>query len=192
MNGTGNVEDISAEAVPPVRSHRPPGRVYFIRAGSNVKIGFSTQPMDRLQSLQTSHPDKLEILCTIAGSRDTERDMHKRFAKFHVRGEWFRMSSEITAFVTWAKRRIPDKRRRAPKPADLAVAKIKQPPLPEVTKLLKLRTHYGANSPIGRHISVLTEAIPNHRAATDAVQKANLSAAIKRTTAALAFMMKAA
>lgn len=175
-----------------VHNRRVQGRVYFIRAGQHVKIGYSAQPLDRLQALQTSHPDKLEILCTMPGSRETERDMHKRFAKFHVRGEWFKLSSEITAFITWTKRSIPDKRRRAAKPIVGIVAKIKPPPLPEVTELLKLRRHYGARSSIGQHISILTEAIPNHRNATDAAQKANLAATIQRTTNALAIMMKAA
>lgn len=65
------------------------GYIYFIRAGSKVKIGFSTRPLIRLANLQTSHHEKLEVLGTKPGTKKLEADLHHRFRDFHVRGEWF-------------------------------------------------------------------------------------------------------
>ncbi len=164
------------------------GYVYFIRAGDHVKVGYSAQPLDRLQTLQTSHPEKLEILCTIPGSIKTERSLHARFQSYRVRGEWFRFGPGIRKFVKCASQISPRRRRLAAK----AKRRPKPTPLPEVTRLLKLRKIHGADSAIGHHISVLAEVLPNHRAATNADQKAHLERTIKRTSAALELLLKAA
>lgn len=75
------------------------GRVYFVRAGEYVKIGFSTDAKSRIDSLQTGQPYDLECLCLIRGSRSTESKLHTRFAKSHVRGEWFSQSEELMQYI---------------------------------------------------------------------------------------------
>jgi hypothetical protein len=66
MNGDGTVKHNSAETV-------PQGRIYFIRAGDKIKIGFSTRPLDRLRNLQTAHPGCLEIIGTMRGAISLEK-----------------------------------------------------------------------------------------------------------------------
>jgi hypothetical protein len=57
-----------------------------------VKIGRTTwNPKDRLKGLQTGQPMDLHLLWSVAG--DYEHDLHRRFAKYRVRGEWFDLSS---------------------------------------------------------------------------------------------------
>lgn len=77
------------------------GVVYFIRAKgvSLVKIGYSSNPEQRLRNLQTSCPHQLDILATLPGSQQTEADIHKKFGHLRMNGEWFRLTSELFAFI---------------------------------------------------------------------------------------------
>jgi hypothetical protein len=92
MNGDGTVKHNSAETV-------PQGRIYFISAGDKIKIGFSTRPLDRLKALQTAHPGCLEIIGIMHGAFSLERRLHEQFSRYWVRGEWFRLSPEITRYI---------------------------------------------------------------------------------------------
>lgn len=77
-------------------------RVYFILAGSAgrpVKIGHSRNLPNRLVDLQLANPDPLHVLITYEGSRKDERELHKRFEKHWIAGEWFRSGPEILDFV---------------------------------------------------------------------------------------------
>lgn len=79
-----------------VRRHAEP-RIYFIgshRAGF-VKIGYSINPKARLATLQVGHPGKLAILATVVGDQLLEAEYHRRFADYHVYGEWFRLNRPI-------------------------------------------------------------------------------------------------
>lgn len=71
--------------------------IYFIRneRTGNIKIGFSVDPDGRLQQLRTSHCDELRMLLSIPGEMSDERGLHRKFARFRVRGEWFRPEPEI-------------------------------------------------------------------------------------------------
>lgn len=65
------------------------GFVYFVSSGLAVKIGYSVDPTQRFAALQTSHPAKLTLLGRIPGTRELERDLDDRFAKYRRVGEWF-------------------------------------------------------------------------------------------------------
>jgi hypothetical protein len=80
-----------------VRSAR--GFVYVIKAGENVKIGFSKDVEQRQRQLQTFFPFALELLLSMRGSVLTERQLHHRFKCSRVTGEWFRLTPDIEAFV---------------------------------------------------------------------------------------------
>jgi hypothetical protein len=69
------------------------GRVYLIRNEINgfTKIGFSAQPDLREKTLQSEEPT-LVLLGSIAGSRKTERSIHKAYGDQRIRGEWFRLT----------------------------------------------------------------------------------------------------
>jgi excisionase family DNA binding protein len=80
-------------------------KVYFIQDTETeaVKIGVSIDPKMRFNQLQTGYPYRLVLLGTIPGSRQQEVEMHVRFERFHIRGEWFRgddqLLSEIRALI---------------------------------------------------------------------------------------------
>jgi hypothetical protein len=74
--------------------------VYFISAESDlIKIGYTTNLSARLRSLRTAHPNELRILLAIPGSRDDERELHRRFAEYRVGREWFRRSKPINDYI---------------------------------------------------------------------------------------------
>ena len=79
--------------------------VYFARAGKTgpVKIGYAKDdPEKRVKYLQTGCPEQLEILYVINKCvRTFEGFLHKEFAKYKIRGEWFTYSPEIDKFIHW-------------------------------------------------------------------------------------------
>jgi T5orf172 domain len=71
--------------------------VYFIRNGSRIKIGWSTNLKARLSSL--SLPQSA-VLLTIPGGPSEEDFMHQRFRSARWgRTEWFEATSELEAFI---------------------------------------------------------------------------------------------
>jgi hypothetical protein len=123
-------------SVPPSPSGRK-GKVYFIRAGDKIKIGFSTRPLDRLKALQTAHPGCLEIIGIMHGAFSLEGRLHEQFSRYRIRGEWFRLSPEIVRYIeantlegqarAAAKREaylVPQQ--PMPRTADAAVAEIRR------------------------------------------------------------------
>ena len=70
--------------------------VYFVRAGNRgaIKIGMADDVESRIAELQCGNPFKLNIISIIpCDSREqafeTERRIHKFFARQCIRGEWF-------------------------------------------------------------------------------------------------------
>lgn len=78
-----------------------PGFIYFLQNGRRkiIKIGFTRDHGGRFASLQMANPDELKVLATIRGTRLLEAELHKRFAKFTVRGEWFRLEGDLAKYV---------------------------------------------------------------------------------------------
>lgn len=76
------------------------GVVYFIGYGDGpVKIGFTTDLGQRVQSLQTGCPYTIEVLASFDGTPGHEWDYHERFKKERLRGEWFNRTPEILAEI---------------------------------------------------------------------------------------------
>lgn len=75
------------------------GRVYFIRGGDRIKIGFSTNPLGRLSTLQKCSPDELKLLGTIEGTEQDERRLHHHFRHLRIRSEWFRDDPELMTYI---------------------------------------------------------------------------------------------
>jgi hypothetical protein len=71
--------------------------VYFIRNGSRLKIGWTTNLSGRLSSLALP---QTAVLATIDGGPEREEAMHGRFAQARVgRTEWFELTPELEAFI---------------------------------------------------------------------------------------------
>jgi hypothetical protein len=65
--------------------------VYFIVCDQFIKIGFTRRSVEeRLSEHATGNPRPMQILGSIVvGDHEDDRDLHRRFARFHAHGEWF-------------------------------------------------------------------------------------------------------
>jgi hypothetical protein len=79
--------------------YRKRRRVYFMLCGGKVKIGVATKVNGRLSAMQVSNPDKVELLTCVPGDETLEGQLHRRFAKLHIRGEWFRYEGVLKKYV---------------------------------------------------------------------------------------------
>jgi hypothetical protein len=68
------------------------GCVYYIKSGEYTKIGYTFNLPERLKSLQTANPIKLIVEKTALYQfpHIAEAELHKKYKKYHVQGEWFK------------------------------------------------------------------------------------------------------
>jgi hypothetical protein len=73
--------------------------IYFIQMGANgpIKIGYTgcQDAEARLGSLQPACPWPLQLLATGPGELEDERQLHERFSRLRIQGEWFLPDQEI-------------------------------------------------------------------------------------------------
>jgi hypothetical protein len=74
-------------------------RVYFVRAGDFVKIGWARDVEKRVRALQVASALPLELLGVVPGCDDVERIIHAQFNALHVRGEWYRAEPALLDFI---------------------------------------------------------------------------------------------
>jgi len=91
----------------PVDAELPPPRVdvvYYLRYEDRVKIGTTSQPRRRLQTLWHD-----QLLAFERGDRAVERRRHEQFAAERFgRTEWFRLSAELAEHVDALRAGIDD------------------------------------------------------------------------------------
>jgi hypothetical protein len=74
--------------------------VYFIECGNFIKIGITTNLQDRIASFETATPYDIRVLAVIpSATRQTELELHRRFADAHHKGEWFRKTPGLLKFI---------------------------------------------------------------------------------------------
>jgi len=73
--------------------------VYFIERGDYIKIGFASSLRHRVSALNIGTPHPLVVLATVSGDMSTEKRLHQRFGIAHHKGEWFRKTPELLAFI---------------------------------------------------------------------------------------------
>jgi hypothetical protein len=80
-------------------THKP--QVYFLRRDGTdeVKIGYSTQVNFRMANLRGANGGKLTLLATVSGGRDAESRLHKRFSRYRIQGEWYRLDGKLAEYV---------------------------------------------------------------------------------------------
>lgn len=83
-------------------------RVYFIQNGDEIKIGHSIHVEQRLVDLRREYGQQLVLLATMPGRVDVEQTLHARFDDIRLRGEWFKATGELLAFIEQAKLVAPD------------------------------------------------------------------------------------
>lgn len=77
-------------------------QIYFIQQGQDgpIKIGSSTQPFFRLNGLQSANPEQLHIIGIVtAAPYRCEAKLHKQFAEYRIRGEWFAPTSMLLDWI---------------------------------------------------------------------------------------------
>lgn len=78
-------------------------QVYFIGVDSPtigaIKVGVSSDPTSRLQTIQRHSPLKLKLLAIKPGGREEEQKVHEQFAESRLWGEWFARSPELMRLV---------------------------------------------------------------------------------------------
>jgi hypothetical protein len=79
--------------------------VYFIRAGVGkrkpIKIGVAKSIQKRMENLQIANHEELSLVACIPcktrkEAEFIEKGLHKRFARKHIRGEWFKGDIRIS------------------------------------------------------------------------------------------------
>jgi carboxypeptidase C (cathepsin A) len=80
------------------RKHR--NVVYMAFFGDHVKIGRTTMLKKRIENLKVCNPLPMDAMRIYLDEKGTlEKDLHKRFSKDRVRGEWFLVSEEIAEYA---------------------------------------------------------------------------------------------
>lgn len=90
--------------------------VYFIQAENGlIKIGRSKHPEKRFRALKTCSPLKLKLLKVLDCNRKIsillETNLHNRFIKYRVHGEWFEPGKELLSFIEIGKIQFIDETR---------------------------------------------------------------------------------
>ncbi len=77
------------------------GRVYFVKSETTnlIKIGFTTNHGNRINSLRNMSPTSLTLLGSISGSFSTEKEIHTRFDGLRHHGEWFEADPVLLKFI---------------------------------------------------------------------------------------------
>jgi hypothetical protein len=78
-----------------------PVSIYFVTTPDRgmVKIGASSNCIDRLSDLMQWSPVPLELAASARGSYQHERALHFYFRAQHSHKEWFRRSDELDALI---------------------------------------------------------------------------------------------
>jgi len=81
---------------------RIPTELYFIEcqcAERHIKIGVSSNIKVRLVNMRAHCPYELKLLKAVTAGAHLEIELHQRFAADRVRGEWFRRTPELLAYI---------------------------------------------------------------------------------------------
>lgn len=75
--------------------------LYFIRCGDFIKIGITTNILQRYRHLNTANPLPISVFMVGDGDVDLERTIHEDFKELRVKGEWFRNEEPLTGFIDY-------------------------------------------------------------------------------------------
>ena len=77
------------------------GYVYLIKASGKYKIGISTNPDKRIESLQTANPSPISVV-HIQYSHEYKRleaELHEKYGEYRMQGEWFDLPADLVDLV---------------------------------------------------------------------------------------------
>lgn len=79
--------------------------IYFIQdtGGGEIKVGVAKkrQLMKVIGKLQLGNPSELKLLGVIPARNagELQRELHTSFSDAHLRGEWFRSTPDLLAYI---------------------------------------------------------------------------------------------
>lgn len=76
-----------------------PAHVYFIYSGGLIKIGYSSNWVQRLEDISQGCPHPAEMILVMPGDREMEAGYHKLFAEYRMNREWFRCEGKMRDFL---------------------------------------------------------------------------------------------
>lgn len=80
--------------------------LYAIRSGDYVKLGQGRSPQTRRSELQVGNPEILTLLGTVSTTAISEAVAHAQWSHLHHRGEWYRLTPELRAWINgWSAER---------------------------------------------------------------------------------------
>lgn len=99
LGGVTNDRSAFNERVP----SPPPSFVYFIQAGEGgpIKIGWAYNPSARMSELQIGNPVDLRIIGAVYGDGELESELHRKFRRLKLRGEWFRPGRSLMTYIAY-------------------------------------------------------------------------------------------
>ncbi len=105
------------------KKQQPKTWVYFARARRSklIKIGYSMQPVVRVNSVAKEVKEPVNIIFTLDGGYAEEQAFHKRFAHCRSRGEWFREEVDLATFIRQTQISIKQARAKARENAPVPV-----------------------------------------------------------------------
>lgn len=79
------------------------GEIYVVRGGDKFKIGMTNDTSKRIKSLQTSSPQKLELVLNFSTPdvATVEKWLHETFSSHRVNGEWFSLNQFDLDYIVW-------------------------------------------------------------------------------------------
>jgi hypothetical protein len=84
------------------------GFVYAIGDKHRVKIGWSQDPIRRLDKIRSDCPDAAHLLGLIPATRAQEEEAHKLLEPWRIQREWFRREGAVAAFIGMLPRPHPE------------------------------------------------------------------------------------
>ncbi len=78
-----------------------PTSIYFIQGQATrlIKIGHAINVAKRLRDLQVTSPDALSLLWDYQAVVRHEKELHRHFAEWRVRGEWFEPHESLLRYI---------------------------------------------------------------------------------------------
>lgn len=91
--------DLSEVTLPPAPKLQQ--FVYYVLdpASAAIKIGLSQNPQRNFHNLQRGNATELEMIGWHKGDTSIETAIHRQFKDDKIRGEWFKDSKELRAFI---------------------------------------------------------------------------------------------
>lgn len=75
--------------------------IYFVKAENGfIKIGITRDVLRRFFNLQTSSPLSLTLVASMPGTEEEEAQLHSRFEKHKVKGEWYSPATELLDYIS--------------------------------------------------------------------------------------------